>query len=368
MLSARPGGGELVGDLPDRGERGVERCRRRRRRGGRRRCRGARRARPRPSRGGSRRSSLCDEGVDVVDERGSPRRRARRAAARAPRPRAPRSRRRAAARRRRRCRRSRATPWCWRGRRRGWSTSCACGRLVDDRRGPRRGCAASSAGASLDAARSRRCCRRSASSAPRFSGAARTRSVGDERVDVGEQRRRRSRTTSSSGRSATRCSTPSAEVATPETSEGTLGSTRVRLGVAVERGRRGVRHLDEVDVERLREQADGREPGAQALRDLRSRRSSASAAARSSVVVGDAEAAAARARAWSRRVTRCGWPSSSTIAACIERDLADPDAAELDRRARLQPADRAVEVGVDEQPLAGRVVEEVLRGRRLSEG
>ena len=139
---------------------------------------------------------------------------------------------------------------------------------------------------------------------------------------------------------------------------------RVRLGVAVERPRAARRA-----ARRARPAATGRS----------GRWSRAARAAQRHLrlegvergpggigrVVGDADPARGDGEGGAQRHLR---PAGVVDDRRLQRlDLADLQAAEAHRRARLQPADRALEQGVDEHPLAGRFVEEVLP-RRASDG
>ena len=140
---------------------------------------------------------------------------------------------------------------------------------------------------------------------------------------------------------------------------------RVGLGVAVELGRWRVRDLGEIDVERLRKQARGRKPGAEAA--MLDPVSEEVERGGDHLVVGtglDAEPAGDdRERGAQGDVLALGRVEQGRR---LQRPhLADGDAAELDRGAGPQTADRAVEDDVERQPLAGFVLEQVLPGGGL---
>ena len=248
--------------------------------------------------------------------------------------------------------------------RRSWRTSSTAATtsttqglhgLVDERRGPRRGRRGGRRGPLLMSSKFLIMVRRSASSAPRLAPRGPRSSV----TSALRLPRRVAAfcTTSSSCRSDTRLMTPSIEVVTLPSGGGDARDHRVRLGVAVERRGRGVGDLDELDLERLRQQAAGREAGAQALFDLQAERLDRGAG-RVGGVLGDADAARGDGERGAERRLRVAVRVDDRRVQRV--DVADLQAAEADRRAGLQAADRTLEEGVDHDALAGVVVEEVL--------
>ena len=203
--------------------------------------------------------------------------------------------------------------------------------------------------------------RRSASSAPRFSGRRADAIVGDQRVEVAEQlggvlHHLLERQVGDPLQHALHRGGDARQVGRHARDH------RVRLRLEVERRGRRIRNLDQLHLQRLGDQAGGREPGAQPQRHLRLEGIERGGGGIGRVVR-DADAAWRNGEGGAQRHLR---PAGVVDDRRLQRfDLADLQPAEPDRRTRLQPADRALEQGVDEHPLARRLVEEVLPGRRL---